>query len=448
MVTHHEMPGAQALRAQLREGRCSARDIVQDHVARIEALDPAIRAWQAFDPRLPLARADALDAAPGGAAAQGPLAGLPVGLKDLIDTRDWPTGFGSAVFAERRPAEDAPLVRQLLALGAVPMGKTVTTEFGYFQPGPTANPWNPAHTPGGSSSGSAAAVAAGMVPLAFGTQTAGSLIRPASYCGVWALKATHGRHGLAGVQGLSESLDTLGWMARSADDLELLRAALDGEPGRPLPETAPRLAWSRTREWPLMQPGGAAAFEAGIARLAQAGVLAREWWPPDPLGGLFEAQKTIMAHEAAQHLATLLAQHGPHLSAPLRQLLDLGLGLGAAEVAAAHALARQGREVLDALLGEVDALVVPAAPGEAPAGLQATGDPAFSRVWNLLGHPCVNVPGLLGPQGLPVGLQLVGRRGAAGERALLATARTVGEIIHGMISGHECRPPITRPAGP
>jgi Asp-tRNA(Asn)/Glu-tRNA(Gln) amidotransferase A subunit family amidase len=237
-------------------------------------------------------------------------------------------------------------------------------------------------------------------------------------------------------------------MARSADDLELLRAALDGEPWRPLPETAPRLAWSRTREWPLMQHGGAAAFEAGIARLAQAGVLAREWWPPDPLGGLFEAQKTIMAHEAAQHLATLLVQHGPHLSAPLRQLLEHGTGLGAAEVAAAQALARQGREVLDALLGEVDALVVPASPGEAPAGLQATGDPAFSRVWNLLGHPCANVPGLLGPQGLPVGLQLVGRRGAAGERALLAAARTVGEIIHGMISGHERRPTISRPAGP
>lgn len=419
---------AVTLRARLRAGALTAQDALRACEARIDAVEPWIHAWVDRDPQPARARAAALDAAPGGVRAQpGLLAGLPIALKDLIDTRDWPTACGSPLRAGLRPARDALIVERLLDQGAVPVGKTVTTEFGYFQPGPTANPWNPAHTPGGSSSGSAAAVAAGMVTLALGTQTAGSLIRPAAYCGVWALKPTFERYPLDGVQGLSPSMDTLGWMARSADDLELLRCALDRTPWAPLPPVNPTLRWSLTHEWPLMSPEGAATFHAGLQRLREDGLSLQEWVLPDALKGLFDAQRTIMAREAAQTLAVELRDHRDQLGTALQQLLDSGHRVSEADDAAARALAEHGRRTLDALLADCDALLVPGAPGEAPAGLAATGDPAFSRVWNLLGLPCVQIPGLLGPRGLPVGLQLVGRCGQ--ERALLSAAKAIGHCL-------------------
>jgi Asp-tRNA(Asn)/Glu-tRNA(Gln) amidotransferase A subunit family amidase len=413
-------PSACEIRSLLLQDRLNPTQATEDCIARIQAHEGIVRAWQSFDPAG--ARMQARHAA-----RDGLLSGIPIALKDLIDTRDWPTSYGSPIYAHHTPAHDAWVVRALRGQGAITMGKTVTTEFGYFQPGPTANPWNPAHTPGGSSSGSAAAVAAGMVPLALGTQTAGSLIRPASYCGVWALKATFGRYPLDGIKGLSHSLDTLGWMARSADDLELLRAALDHDDYTPLPTSNPHLLFSATHLASLLDAGGQSAWADGLQHLGRADIALEDAALPTLLTDLFDAQKTIMAWEAVRNLAPELTQHRERLGAALLQLLEHGQTVSRQAYETAQALARQGRSWLSERMQHADALLVPAAPGQAPAGLSATGDPAFSRVWNLLGNPCVNVPGLHGPNGLPIGMQLVGHPNR--ERALLSAAKRVGEIL-------------------
>jgi Asp-tRNA(Asn)/Glu-tRNA(Gln) amidotransferase A subunit family amidase len=269
-----------------------------------------------------------------------------------------------------------------------------------------------------------------MVPLAFGTQTAGSLIRPASYCGVWALKPTHGVFSLDGVKGMSPSLDTLGWLANNADDLELMRCALAGETPLALDTVAsPRLAAWLTHEAALLDDSGRHAWNQAQRLLAQAGLAPHPVAMPADLARLFDAQKIVMAYEAARTLAPEAAQHRDRLGTALLQLLDGGIGIAEADYRAALALADAGRRWFAAALAGVDALVVPAAPGEAPVGLAATGDPAFSRVWTLLGLPCVAVPGLVGPGGLPVGLQLVGHAGR--ERALLSVARRLGPVLAG-----------------
>jgi Asp-tRNA(Asn)/Glu-tRNA(Gln) amidotransferase A subunit family amidase len=435
MPTSHLADGhcltATALREAITQGRLRPSQVVQTLSERIAHHEPAVRAWQAWDPALPRARAKLLDATVAEAIAtrrsMALLTGIPIGLKDLIDTTDWPTAYGSPIYQGHRPEANAQVVTQLLAQGAVPMGKTVTTEFGYFQPGPTANPWHLGHTPGGSSSGSAAAVAAGMVPLALGTQTAGSLIRPASYCGVFALKPTCGQHSLAGIKGLSHAMDTLGWMARSADDLELLRCALTSTAFEPLPVVSPHLMACHTHEWPMMSADGARVFIQALAPLRSTGLVSSELRLPQALAGLFEAQKTIMAYEACRSLAPEHGQHAGQMGEALKLLLQAGLRVSEVAYTKAQTLTAQGRQAMAELMQGCDALLVPAAPGEAPAGLGATGDPAFSRVWNLLGLPCVNVPGLKGPQGLPIGLQLVGHPHQ--ERALLAAAKALARQL-------------------
>lgn len=416
-------PSAVGIRASLLAGQTSAEDATRAAIERIQALEPALHAWESFDPELALAHARGVDRRLAAGEAPGLLAGVPLAVKDIFDTADLPTGYGSPLYRGHRPLADALAVRLAREAGAVVMGKTVTTELAYFTPGPTVNPWRAGHTPGGSSSGSAAAVAAGMVPLAFGSQTAGSLIRPASYCGVFALKPTHGAFSLEGMKPFAPSLDTLGWLARSADDLELMRCALLRQPFEPLPRPVPaslRLAACRTHEWPAMDAGGIAAWEEGLARLARAGVSVPALDLPDDLTGLMQAQKTVMAFEAARSLAREFESSRAQLSEALRSLLSTGLEVTEAAYSQAQALAQSGRHHVAQLMHGLDALVVPAAPGEAPSGLAATGDPVFNRVWTLLGLPCVNVPGLLGPTGLPVGLQLVGHPDR--ERELLVAA--------------------------
>jgi Asp-tRNA(Asn)/Glu-tRNA(Gln) amidotransferase A subunit family amidase len=413
---------AVALRQGLARGELSAEAVARAALDRIAEREPSIHAWQHLDAEGALAAARALDAR----GVPGLLGGVPLGVKDIIATADLPTRYGSPIYEGFRPAADAHCVTAARAAGAVVMGKTVTTEFAYFQPGPTANPRNPAHTPGGSSSGSAAAVADGMVPLAFGTQTAGSLIRPASYCGVFALKPGFGLASLEGIKPFSPSLDTLGWLARSADDLELMRCAMAGATFESLQPPAPgalRLGACRTHEWPAADAGGAAAFEQALQLAAAAGVVLRDAAMPAATAGLLAAQKTVMAYEAARQLDIEWRQHPGQLSAALHALLQSGRECAEADYRQALAQADAGRRTVRALMEGLDALLVPAAPGEAPAGLAATGDPVFSRVWTLLGLPCVNVPGLRGPQGLPIGVQLVGhpRR----ERELLAVAASL-----------------------
>jgi Asp-tRNA(Asn)/Glu-tRNA(Gln) amidotransferase A subunit family amidase len=419
---------AVAIHAAITRRETTVEAVLQDSLARIAEAEPALHAWKHLNVEAAMQRARALDARIAGGENIGLLGGIPLAVKDLIDTADMPTGYGSAVYEGHRPTADAEVVRQVRNTGAVVIGKTVTTEFAYFTPGPTANPWNTTHTPGGSSSGSAAAVASGMVPLAFGSQTAGSLIRPASYCGVFALKPTHDLVSGAGVKAFAPSLDTMGWLANTADDLELMRAALTGENFESLPDASGmRLLSCRTHEWSHADAGGVAVWEKGHSLLSAAGVPVASLDLPASLLGLMQAQKTVMAKEAAQNLLHETTDHASRVSQHIRDLVATGKTVTDDDYAAAKALALQGvREVL-ALMGEADALLVPAAPGEAPAGLAATGDPVFSRVWTLLGLPCVNVPGLFGPGGLPLGLQLVGR--PREERKLLALAQSLHRVI-------------------
>ncbi len=425
-------PTAVSIRNALAEGRLSAEAAMQAALARIREVEPQLHAWQHLDAEAALARARAFDHARASGTPPGLLAGVPLAVKDIFDTADMPTGYGAAVHAQHRPAHDAEVVARCRAAGAVPVGKTVTTEFAYFAPGPTANAWNPAHTPGGSSSGSAVAVASGMVPLALGSQTAGSLIRPASYCGVFALKPTYGLVPTAGAKPFSDSLDTIGWLANTADDLELMRAALTGQPYAPLQTRGPRqlrLGLCRTHEWAQLDVGGRQVWDAAERAFRTAGITLVTLDLPDTLAGLMPAQKTVMAFEAARSLAHDIDTHGERLSSAIRDLVRTGRGVTPEAYAQAQALAAEGRRVSAQMLASVDALVAPAAPGEAPAGLAATGDPVFSRVWTLLGLPCVNLPGLRGPQGLPVGVQLVGAAGA--DRALLEVAASLHPVLMG-----------------
>ena len=421
-----DTPSAASIRTALLTGRMRAERIVRDAIDRIEAMEPRIGAWEVFDPDLALQQARGLDRRMAAGEAPGVLAGVPLAVKDIFDTADLPTAYGSQIYRGHRPSDDAHAVATARTEGAVVMGKTVTTELAYFTPGATGNPWDPSRTPGGSSSGSAAAVASGMVPLAFGSQTAGSLIRPASYCGVFALKPTHGSFSLAGVKALAPSLDTLGWLARCADDLEMMRCALAGHRYVALEQRPPR-AWrwaaSKTHEWPALDAGGRQSWNSALAQLDESGATVQQLDMPVLLPGLAQAQKTVMAWEAARNLAPEWRDSRSRLSEPLRQLLQSGMEMPRSDYDHAFALAQQGRRELALLMRNVDALLVPAAPGEAPHGLAATGDPIFSRVWTLLGLPCVNVPGLLAPTGMPVGMQLVGHWGK--ERELLAAAASL-----------------------
>lgn len=418
--------GALELRRAIAAGRTSVQAVVEAAFAHIHAREPAIQAWRHLDEAGALATARALDRQ----GAPGLLGGVPLAVKDVLDTADMPTRYGSPIYANHQPAKDAACVALARAAGAVPLGKTVTTEFAYFSPGPTANPRNTRHTPGGSSSGSAAAVADGMVPVAFGTQTAGSLIRPASYCGVFALKPTFGSVDGTGAKRFAPSLDTLGWLARNADDLELMRCMLTGQAHRELgvrPAATLRLGLCRTHEWGQADAGGQAAFALAAERAQAAGITAVPVHMPDTLAGLLQAQKTVMGCEAAIELAAEAERHADQLSPAMRTLLETGRATSRADHEAAQALAHTGRAALPGLLREVDALLVPAAPGEAPEGLAATGDPVFSRVWTLLGWPCVNVPGLVGPGGLPIGMQLVGLPGS--DRGLLEAAACLHRVL-------------------
>jgi amidase len=396
----------------------AAREITAEKLARaclerIEAREGAVHAWAHLDPDAVLAQAKALDAGP----VRGPLHGLPVGVKDLIDTADMPTAYGSPIYAAHRPRADAACVALAREAGALILGKTVTTEFAWFHPGKTANPHNPRgpkkaapHTPGGSSSGSAAAVADNMVPLAFGTQTAGSIIRPASYCGIVGYKPTHATVSRAGIKLLAESLDTLGVLARSVPDAALLIGALTGRDLLAAPlGRAPRIGVCRTHEWPSARPETEAALEQASKAASQAGAQVKELQLPKAFDGLLQAQMDVMNYEVYRSLASERVHHHAKLSETLQNLLESAGQVDAATYDTAKTLARACRTALRNVFGEMDALLVPSAPGEAPAGLAATGNPVFNRIWTVLGVPAVNLPCGKGPNGLPVGVQVVGR---------------------------------------
>jgi amidase len=350
-------------------------------------------------------------------------------VKDLIDTADMPTAYGSPIYAGHRPRVDAACVALARAAGALVLGKTVTTEFAWFHPGATANPCNPSHTPGGSSSGSAAAVADCMVPFAFGTQTAGSIIRPASYCGIVGYKPTHGTLPRAGIKPLSDSLDTLGTLTRTVADAALLVSAMSGRDLMPKPlRDAPRIGICRTPEWDAAQPETMAAMESSVAALARAGARLSEIVLPQGFAGITQAQTDIMNYESHAALACERLQHYAGLSDKLKQLLANAKHCDAARYDAALVSVASCRSRLDEVFAAVDVLLAPSAPGEAPAGLAATGDPVFCRMWTVLHAPAINLPCASGPHGLPVGLQIIGCRGDD------ARALAVADWVHQRIA--------------
>jgi amidase len=418
----HDLGAAEAV-ALLRAGRISAEALVSACLERVATEDARIGAFEHLDP------AAALDAARR-ADAERPrpaLAGLPVAVKDIIDTADLPTECGSPVHRGRRPGRDATCVARLRAAGAVVLGKTVTTEFAFYRPGKTRNPHDPSRTPGGSSSGSAAAVAARLVPAALGTQTAGSVIRPASFCGVVGMKPTFGVVPLEGVSPFAPSLDTIGLFARDLSSLPLLLEAMGVSvraPGRGGP---PRVALCRTEQWPLAEPSTRALVEDVAREMARAGAPVEELDLGTGFEGLATAQRAVMAAEAARTFAALRAGHGDLLSPVLRDFLREGEAVGRGREAEAREQAGRCRTWLQEAFARFDVLLTPAAPGEAPPGLEATGDPAFSRIWTLLGVPCLSLPAGHGPAGMPVGVQLVGAAGADG--ALLQAAGWIARTL-------------------
>jgi Asp-tRNA(Asn)/Glu-tRNA(Gln) amidotransferase A subunit family amidase len=392
--------------------------LVEACLQRIAEREPTVSAWKHLDPDAALAQARQRDSAP--APGRGPLHGVPVAVKDIIDTADMPTSYGTTIHAGHRPAGDAVCVARLRAAGAVILGKTHTTELAMWTPAPTANPLDPTRTPGGSSSGSAAAVADAMAPVALGSQTAGSTIRPASFCGVLGFKPTHGLLDTGGVLRLSARLDTLGLFARDAGDLEPLAHVLAGREVGDGDDRPPALALARTPWWDRADDDGRRALLRAGERLADAGARVTEVELPASFAALPDAHDAIMAFDAARAL-TFEREHAEALSERVRDYLDRGAGTDPAEVDAALALGeRCGRE-LERLLEGHDALLVPAVPGQAPRGLEATGDPLFCRAWTLLHTPAVSVPGMAGDDGLPIGVQLVALPGA--DAALLAAAR-------------------------
>jgi Asp-tRNA(Asn)/Glu-tRNA(Gln) amidotransferase A subunit family amidase len=393
---------------QIAAGQLGAATLVAAYLDRIDAREDIVGAWQHLDRERALATARQRDTEP----PRGPLHGIPIAVKDLIDTADLPTAYGSPIYRGHRPAADAACVALARAAGAVVLGKTVTTEFAAFTPGKTANPRNLAHTPGGSSSGSAAAVADSMAPLAFGTQTAGSVIRPAAYCGCVGYKPSFGLLSRAGIKTLADSLDTLGLFARNVRDAAFLAGVLAERPALrrlALPQRPPRFGLYRTAMWDEAEPATAAALDRARAALDEAGAAVEELAIMPEHRSLNAAQDKIMGYEMVQALAYERLERSAELSPRLAQLLDAGLSVGAEEYDDACTEAAAARAGLSRLFANCDAVLVPAAPGEAPAGLGYTGDPVFNRMWTLLGTPCVTVPAQWAENGLPTGIQLVGR---------------------------------------
>lgn len=407
----------------------SAEAVVRACLARIAEREPNVGAWVVLDGARAIEEARAIDKARGLGDKLPPLAGIPIAVKDNIDTADLPTSYGSSIYEGHQPRADAACVAQAKNAGALVLGKTVTTEFAYYSPGKTVNPHNPAHTPGGSSQGSAAAVASGMVPIAFGTQTAGSVIRPAAYCGVVGYKPTWGFIPRAGVKILSDWLDTIGVFARDVTDAAFFVAALTGRPNlKPDDHAAPyRVAVLREPYPGTLEPEGVRALDTASERLAEAGHIVADMPTPPALQPLARLQRLVMAYDMDKSLAHERRLHETQLSSIMKTYLDEGRGTSSRAYDAAIAATREAMRDLDLIFGENDVILSPSAPGEAPKGLHATGDPAFNRIWSLLQLPCLTVPAGRGPNGLPIGVQLTARTGQ--DALLLAVGAAVERVL-------------------
>ena len=411
---------------QIREGRASCAEVAEAFVSRIRARESTVGAFESFDEEEVLESARRLDGMPDA----GPLRGAPIGVKDVIDMRGHTAAWGSPIYRGRMPHGDASCVALCRAAGGNLFGKTVTTEFAYFSPGRTVNPHNPEHTPGGSSMGSAAAVADGMLPFAFGTQTAASVTRPAAYCGVIGYKASWGSFDLQGICGLAPSLDTLGFFCREIEDIPLMRSVLCGDRADLEPRgdgDGPRVGFVKTPHWDLADDVTRNLLTQAAGSLADLTPTEEVELPPG-FEGLADCHNGIMAFEAARARAHEYHAHADLLSPQFRELMETGRAVTRDAYRGLKGQAAEAMNQLATLFDRYDVLLAPSATGEAPLGLGSTGNPIFSRMWTLLKVPSVTLPAGRGPAGLPLGIQLIGRLDE--DNALLRDAQWIQAALN------------------
>jgi Asp-tRNA(Asn)/Glu-tRNA(Gln) amidotransferase A subunit family amidase len=420
---------ATELRARLARGEVRAVDLVGAFCDRIATSDGEVRAWAWHDRERVLREARAADALRASGLPAGALNGLPVGVKDIIDTAGIPTENGTPIDAGRVPRTDATVAARLRAAGAVIMGKTVTTELAFMHPAATTNPAAPGHTPGGSSSGSAAAVADFMVPVAYGTQTGGSVLRPAAFCGCVGYKPTFNLINRQGICFAAETLDTIGLLTRTVDDAELVTSVLINKPPSFLRlDSPPRLGLCRTPLWDTADDTTKHAVEDAAKRLAAAGASVKEIVLPEEFEKLYyTARETINNYERSKSMAADWQHHPDKISKVLGDRVKQGFAMKHEDYIAALQLADRCRARIDDAYDGIDAIISPCVKGEALKGLSYTGEPAFQQFWTVLNGPAMSLPTHTGPQGLPVGIQLVAPRYR--DDQLFACARWVMERL-------------------
>lgn len=405
-------------------GEVTSQALVRALIERMEMRDGALRAWAAFDPDLALAQARAAD----DGATKGPLRGVPIGVKDVLNTFDYPTQMGSPIYDGWRSRNDASCVALLRNAGAVVLGKTITCEFAGAHPNVTANPLDASRTPGGSSSGSAAAVADGMVPLALGTQTGGSVLRPASFCGLVGFKPTFGGYNREGLRFAAESIDTIGVISRTIEDAAYCDDVLRGAaPALLAPlDRPPRVGLCRTYMWSLAQPETQECVALVKSKLEAAGVKVEEFDLPAHFTRLTQARAIINDVERARSLAWEWSAHRDKLSPALQNTIESGFSTSDAEYREALRFAAACRVDANALLRGFDIVIAPAVNGEAPVGLHYAGDPSFQALWTLLHAPAITLPAHRGPNRMPVGIQVVAPAGE--DRKLLRAALWMQQV--------------------
>jgi Asp-tRNA(Asn)/Glu-tRNA(Gln) amidotransferase A subunit family amidase len=409
-MTANELTAVQASRA-IADGTLTSEALVSACLERIARREDEVRAWAFIDPEQALAQARAADAAKAKGGLRSPLHGIPVGIKDVIDTCDMPTQYGSPIYAGHRPVADAACVSLIRELGAVILGKTVSTEFATRQPNKTRNPHSSLHTPGGSSSGSGAAVADFMVPLALGTQTSSSIIRPAAYCGVVGYKPTFGLINRAGLKFLSESLDTLGVLSRTVADAALLTEGLTGLALDAVPSaSAPRIGVCRTPWWDKADAATHALIETSAARLAAAGAKVSSVSLEPAFDRMNEIQIAFSSYEFYRALSHERTRHPELISPSLSGRIAAGGQVTRAAYDAAQADTRHCMALMARHFDGCDIMLAPSTPGEAP-GIEGTGEPTFGLMWTQLGLPCITLPAGKGPGGLPLGVQVIAASG-------------------------------------
>lgn len=409
----HRLTATEAF-ALMQKGAISSEDLVRSCLSRIEEREPNVGAWEYLDPGLAIRQARVRDGLAAQAGVRDPLHGIPIGIKDICDTADMPTCYGSRARLQNQPAVDATCVAHLRAAGGVVLGKTVTTEFAGRYPGKTSNPHDVRRTPGGSSSGSAAAVADGMIPLAIGTQTGGSVIRPAAYCGVFGYKPSFGHVSFEGVHHGAETFDTVGCFARSIDDIKLCRASLMGfvkpEASSQAPDRPLRIGYCRTPKWMEADAGVRDLLDGAAARLSSAGASVVELVLPDEFEVLYELTANLFAVEYCRSVTPERLQQPDNLSSAVMAMVHTAEGI--TPEAYIDGLERLDalRSDINAVLAPYDAILTPSTGSEAPLGHESTGPVTFTIVWQALSLPSLTMPAFKGPADMPVGVQLVGKR--------------------------------------